>query len=35
VAWVGAGEWLPDNDVTWLRILHGYLIEAIAGMLFR
>ena len=29
MAWVGAGEWLPDNDVAWLCILHGYLIEAI------
>ena len=29
VARVGAGEWLSDNDVAWLCILHGYLIEAI------
>ncbi len=29
MARVGAGEWLSDNDVAWLCILHGYLIEAI------
>ena len=29
MAWVGAGEWLPDNDVAGLRILHGHLIETI------
>ena len=29
MAWVGAREWLPDNDVARLCILHGHLIEAI------
>ena len=29
MAWVGAGEWLPDNDVTGLCILHRYLIEPV------
>ena len=29
MAWVGAGEWLPDNDVAWSGILHRYLIEPI------
>lgn len=29
MAWVGAGEWLPDNDVAWPGILHRYLIEPV------
>ena len=29
VARVSAGEWLPDDDVTWLRFARRYLAEAI------
>lgn len=29
MARVGAGEWLSDNDVAWLCILHRYLIEPV------
>ncbi len=29
VARVSAGEWLPDDDVTWLRFASRYLAEAI------
>ncbi|APX27908.1 hypothetical protein BKM33_22020 [Salmonella enterica subsp. enterica serovar Infantis] len=29
VARVSAGEWLPDDDVTWLRFARRYLAEAV------
>lgn len=35
VARVSTGEWLPDNDVAWLRLTWRYLVKAIERHVFQ
>lgn len=35
VARVGTGEWLPDNDVAWLRLTWRYLVKSIERHVFQ